>query len=154
GKLDFRVARYERVADNATVSGLVAGINQLAMVVPQVVDHNFLGDNAGNPAGIAAFEAWLGSPFGQIYRRAFAANLIPNNDPDHPASLYGNYADATGDRGQISGVSTLKSTGYEFEVTFNPTRNWRISANASSAEAVRTRIAPELHDFLFNPNGG
>jgi outer membrane receptor protein involved in Fe transport len=154
GKLDLRVTRYDTMADNAMVAGLVAGLNQLAMMVPQVVTHNFLGENAGNPAGIAAFEAWLESPFGQVYRRAFGVTLTPNIDVNRPASQYGNYADAAGDRGQVSGVSTLRSTGYEFEVIFNPTRNWRISANAARADAVRTRIAPELYDFLFNAAGG
>jgi hypothetical protein len=154
GKLDFRVTRYDTMADHATVAGLVAGLNQLAMMAPQVVSHNFLGENAGNSAGIADFEAWLESPFGQIYRRAFGVTLTPNSDVNRPASQYGNYTDANGDRGQVSGVSTLRSTGYEFEVTFNPTRNWRISANAARADAVRTRIAPELYDFLFNAAGG
>jgi hypothetical protein len=69
-------------------------------------------------------------------------------------SQFGRYASASGNRGQISGVSALQSTGYEFELVFNPTRNWRIAANAASAEAVRTRVAPELHDFLFRPDGG
>jgi hypothetical protein len=44
--------------------------------------------------------------------------------------------------------------GLEMEMVFNPTRNWRIAASAASAEAVRTNIAPELYDFIFNPNGG
>src|SRR6185369_765175 len=154
GKVELRVAHYQTLADHATASGLIAGLNQLAMFVPQVVDHNFLGDNAGNSAGIAAFEAWLDSPNGQIYRRAFSVNLVPNAETDRPPSLFGRYADATGDRGQISGVSTLESKGYEFELTLNPTRQWRISANAASATAVRTNIAPELYDFLFNPSAG
>jgi outer membrane receptor protein involved in Fe transport len=154
GRFDLRLARFATEADNATVSGLTAGLNQLAMVAAQVIDHNFLGNNAGNPAGIAAFEAWLDSPYGRTYREAFSAQLLPNTDPARPAAQFGRYADASGDRGQIHGVSALKSTGYELELGFNPTVNWRISANAASAEAVRTRIAPELHDFIFNPNGG
>jgi hypothetical protein len=39
-------------------------------------------------------------------------------------------------------------------MTFNPLRNWRISANLGSADAVRTNIAPELYDFIFNPTDG
>jgi outer membrane receptor protein involved in Fe transport len=154
GKLELRVAHYKTLADHATASGLIGGLNQLAMAVPQVVDHNFLGDNVNNLAGIAAFETWLESPNGQIYRRAFSVNLLPNSEADRSANSFGRYADATGDRGQISGVSTLESKGYEFEVTFNPTRHWRISANAASATAVRTNIAPELYDFLFHPGNG
>ena len=154
GRLDLRIARYRTIADKATVSGLVAGLNQLAMVVPQVIEHNFLGDNLDNPAGITAFETWLDSHYGQIYRGAFSSRLESNNDPLRPASHFGRYADATGDRGQIHGVSALESSGYEFELSLTPTPNWRISANAARVEAVRTNIAPELRDFIFNPNGG
>ncbi len=154
GRLEVRLARYETLAANATVSGLVSGLNQLAMIVPQVIDHNLAGDNRDNLAGIAAFEAWLESPRGQVYQRAFEVALTPNDDPARPVSQFGGYAETTADRGQISGVSALKSRGYELEVGFNPTSNWRITANAATAEAVRTAIAPELHDFLFSPDGG
>jgi outer membrane receptor protein involved in Fe transport len=154
GKLDFRVARYETIADKASVGSLAGAIGQLALMVGTVIDRNFDGSNVANPAGIAAFESWLDSSYGKTYRGAFSANLIPNDDPTKPASQYGRYSDATGDRGQITAVSALKSTGLEMEMIFNPTKNWRISASATSAEAVRTNIAPELYNFIFNPKGG
>jgi hypothetical protein len=154
GKLELRLARYETMADHATVNGLTAALNQLAMMVPQVVDHNYLGENADNPAGIAGFEAWLDSPSGRTYREAFSVMLTPPAETaGRPPSQYGNYADATADRGQINGVSTLRSTGIELELTCNPTPTWRILAHAASAEAGRTRIAPELFDFIFKPGG-
>jgi hypothetical protein len=68
--------------------------------------------------------------------------------------LYGRYSDSGSDRGQITAVSALESTGVEIEMVFNPLRNWRISASAASAEAVRTNIAPELFNFLFSPTDG
>lgn len=154
GRFDFKVARYETIADKASVGSLDGAIGQLALAVPTVVDRNYAGDNQTNPDGIAQFESWLNSKYGTIFREAFSAQFVPNADPTLPASAYGSYADATTDRGQISAVSGLKSTGMEFELVFNPTRNWRIAANAASAEAVRTNIAPELYDFIFDPNGG
>jgi outer membrane receptor protein involved in Fe transport len=154
GKLDFKVGRYTTIADKASVGNLAGAIGQLASVVGNVIDRNYAGDNINNPAGIAQFEAWLNTPYGQTFNAAFNSTFINNNDPGKPASLYGRYADATGDRGQITAVSALESTGLELEMVFNPIRNWRISANAASAEAVRTNIAPELYDFIFNPNGG
>ena len=154
GKIDLKIARYETIADKATAGNLAGAIGQLASMVGNVIDRNYDGSNVNNPAGIAAFEAWLDSRYGQIYRGAFSSNLIPNADPGKPASQYGRYADATGDRGQITAVSGLESTGLEIELTANPTRHWRISGSATSAEAVRTNIAPELYDFVFNPSGG
>jgi outer membrane receptor protein involved in Fe transport len=154
GKIDLKVARYQTIADKATAGNLAGAIGQLASMVGTVIDRNYDGSNINNPNGIAAFQTWLNSSFGQTYRNAFSANLIPNNDPGKPAATYGAYADATGDRGQITAVSGLESTGLEIELTANPTRNWRVSASATSATAIRTNIAPELYDFVFNPNGG
>lgn len=154
GKLDFKFGRYKTIADKASVGNLAGAIGQLAGMVGNVIDRNYAGDNINNPAGIAAFEAWLNTPYGETFSRAFNSNYIANSDPGKPAGQYGRYADATGDRGQITAVSALESTGVEMEMVFNPTRNWRISAGAASAEAVRTNIAPELYDFIFNPNGG
>ncbi|HVU23015.1 MAG TPA: TonB-dependent receptor plug domain-containing protein [Opitutus sp.] len=154
GMFDFKWAHYETVADNASVGNLDGAIGQLALMIPNTIDRNYLGDNADNPQGIADFENWLKGPYGQVYSNAFHLQLVDNTDPTLPKTTYGSYADSTDDRGQISAVSALKSTGNEFELTFNPTRNWRIAANAASAEAVRTNVAPELYDFIFNPNGG
>lgn len=154
GKLDFRIGRYTTIADKASVGNLAGAIGQLAAVASNVIDRNYAGDNVNNPAGIAQFEAWLQSDFGRTFNQAFNANLIPNSDAGRPAETYGRYSDATGDRGQITAVSALESTGLEMEVVYNPVRNWRISATATKQEAVRTNIAPELYDFIFNPNGG
>jgi hypothetical protein len=152
GKFDFKVAHYETLADKASVGNLAGAIGQLADMVPNVIDRNFAGDNSSNPAGIQQFESWLSGPFGATFSKAFHLQLAGNTTL--PKTTFGSFSDATDDRGQITAVSGLKSTGTEFELTFNPTRNWRIAANAASAEAVRTNIAPDLYDFIFNPKGG
>jgi hypothetical protein len=154
GKFDLKIARYETIADKASVGNLAGAIGQLAGMVGNVIDRNYDGSNVNNPAGIAQFESWLNGKYGKIFQGAFSSVLIANNDAGKPAGQYGRYADALGDRGQITAVSALKSTGLEIEGVFNPTRNWRISASATSAQAVRTNIAPELYDFIFNPDGG
>lgn len=45
-----------------------------------------------------------------------------------------------------SGGSTfdVASTGYEYSVTANPTRNWRVQANYSTSNPVSDNIAPEI----------
>ncbi len=154
GKLELKVARYTTIADKASVGNLAGAIGQLASMVNNVIDRNFAGDNIGNSAGIAAFESWIDSPSGRVFQTAFSTSFVPNDDPAKPRAQYGSYADSGSDRGQVTAVSALESTGVEIEMVFNPTRNWRISASAASAEAVRTNIAPELFSFLFNPNDG
>ncbi|MEJ1971775.1 MAG: hypothetical protein WDM96_04560, partial [Lacunisphaera sp.] len=154
GKLDFKVGHYETTADKATVTGFAGSVNQLADMVGNQVEKLFDGSNVTNPAGIAAFDAWLDGPYGQIYQKTFHYTLTPNTDPNKPVATYGKYADAVGDRGQVVGTSAVASTGLEFEMVFNPTRNWRIFASASKSDAVRTDIAPELNDFINNPTNG
>jgi outer membrane receptor protein involved in Fe transport len=153
-KLELKIARYTTVADKASVGNLAGAIGQLAAMINNVVDQNFGGLNVNNPAGIAAFENWVTSPAGLTFQQAFSQTFVDNNDPAKPRATYGRWADSGSDRGQITAVSALESTGTEIELVFNPVRNWRISASAASAEAVRTNIAPELFSFLFNSNDG
>jgi outer membrane receptor for ferric coprogen and ferric-rhodotorulic acid len=47
-----------------------------------------------------------------------------------------------------SGVRNLSTEGYEFQVTFAPTRSWRISANASRNSTVPSEIHPEVVRYL------
>jgi outer membrane receptor protein involved in Fe transport len=153
-RLELKFARYRTIADKASVGNLAGAIGQLAAMINNVVDQNFGGINQTNPAGIAAFESWVASPAGQVFNRAFSQTFVDNNDAAKPRGTYGRWADSASDRGQITAVSALESVGTEIELVFNPTRNWRISASAASAEAVRTNIAPELFNFLFSPTDG
>jgi hypothetical protein len=156
-KFELRVAHYKTEDANATVteSGFIPAINEMADSAGNVIDQNFLGSNAGNPAGIVAFENWLNSANGKIFQKTFAYQLTPNSDPTKPVAQYGHYSGYTHTRGNnVVGTSALASTGMEYELTYNPTPNWRITANASKADAVRTNIAPELYDFLLNPTAG
>lgn len=41
-------------------------------------------------------------------------------------------------------VSDTKSTGYEFGLTANPTKNWRLAVNCSITDSVSDNIAPEI----------
>ncbi|MBI5769342.1 MAG: TonB-dependent receptor plug domain-containing protein [Verrucomicrobia bacterium] len=43
-------------------------------------------------------------------------------------------------------TADTESKGYEYEFTANPTRNWRISINASQTEAVRRNVGGRLLD--------
>jgi hypothetical protein len=150
----LKAGHYVTTADKATVNGFVGSVNQLADLLGNLTDKTYAGENAGNPTGIAAWEAWLASPYGQIYQKTFHYSLVPNTSAATPAGTFGKYADANGDRGNVVGTSALQSKGLEFELIFNPTRNWRIFASAGRDEAVRTNIAPELNDFVNNPQNG
>ncbi len=50
--------------------------------------------------------------------------------------------------GDITDTSDIVSKGFEAELIFNPTRNWRIAFNAASQETILTNIAPRLTQVL------
>lgn len=69
------------------------------------------------------------------------------------------FAKITGDDWRIFGegppagqklTNDLVSDGIEFEVTANPTPNWRITFNASKVQAVRSNILSDWADFIEN----
>ncbi|EDY80795.1 hypothetical protein VDG1235_412 [Verrucomicrobiia bacterium DG1235] len=45
-------------------------------------------------------------------------------------------------------LNDLESTGIEYEVTANPTENWRLSFNASRAEAVRSNVLNAWDEYI------
>ncbi len=48
---------------------------------------------------------------------------------------------------QTVGTTDVSSEGYEFEATYNPTRNWRIKFTGSQTQAQDDRVSPELFDW-------
>ncbi|MSU23872.1 MAG: hypothetical protein EXS32_08625 [Opitutus sp.] len=49
----------------------------------------------------------------------------------------------------VDGVDT-SSRGYELELTYNPSRNWRIKLTGSKASAKDDRIGTNIYDFWIN----
>ncbi|MBL9189712.1 MAG: TonB-dependent receptor plug domain-containing protein [Opitutaceae bacterium] len=48
---------------------------------------------------------------------------------------------------QTNGLSDVVSKGYELEVTYNPTRNWRIKFTGAQQVAIDARIGSEQFDY-------
>ncbi|KAF0095882.1 MAG: TonB-dependent receptor plug [Puniceicoccaceae bacterium 5H] len=48
----------------------------------------------------------------------------------------------------LRSLNDLKSTGIEYELTANPTKNWRITINASKAEAVRSNVLDSWDAYI------
>ncbi len=52
--------------------------------------------------------------------------------------------------GSPRNLNDLESTGIEYELTANPTENWRLSFNASRAEAVRSNVLNSWNEYIEN----
>lgn len=61
--------------------------------------------------------------------------------------------EAIGDSTRVSGPTSrdsvdTKGAGYEFEVTANPTPQWRLTANFSQTEGIQTNNQPRLQSYI------
>ncbi len=50
--------------------------------------------------------------------------------------------------GNMQDTEGTASKGFEFDLTYNPTSNWRIAVNAAQQQAKRSEIAPSSQAFL------
>lgn len=80
------------------------------------------------------FQAWGFTPPSNLANPA-SSEVQPYN-PDRPPA-------------GMTMTSDTKSEGYEFELTANPTKNWRIAVNAARTDATRTNVgSPETVEFV------
>jgi hypothetical protein len=57
-------------------------------------------------------------------------------------------ASQTQNAGTITDTNDIESRGFEAEITYNPSRHWRITLNAARTETILSHIAPALTDQL------
>jgi outer membrane receptor protein involved in Fe transport len=50
--------------------------------------------------------------------------------------------------GNMQDTQSTASKGFELDLTYNPTRNWRFAVNASQQRASRSNIAPATQEYL------
>ena len=122
-----------------------SSISNLADYIVGTLDEIAKGANSSvnaqaNPkyAGIQQFNTWLASPLGKQYQETFRVTYdAAANDWNYDRRA-----------NQVVSVADVASTGDEFELTYNPMKNWRIAFNASKAIAVRTNSGVDLQTFV------
>lgn len=89
----------------------------------------------------STYQAALGG-IGSDGKPTTAAQFLPADT----SSVY-SYSNTTPQGFAVTADTVSK--GYEFELTANPTKNWRISFNASKTEAVNSNVGgPAITDFM------
>ena len=111
-----------------------------------------LNRTTGTPAGTTratdipgetAWREWFGSPAGQLLAKTFRVT--------EGATVNGRRQVLNNRRtGEVVATADVFSKGEEYELIYNPTRQWRISLNAARAEAVRSNVAPDLRRIIFD----
>ena len=137
----MRYAHYKTAdAQSSSLVNLGTSVQNLSDFIDQVLNMNSQGRNAGNPAGVDAFNQFMAGNYGQILTRTFRLKFnSANNSWDYDRRT-----------GQVVGTADVVSKGDEYEVIANPTRSWRLAFNVSKAIAIRTNSGLDLQDIVLN----
>lgn len=140
GKLDLRLTHYETASLYSTHNGLRAVVNNMA-TIPRSLHNNLVTGLYADPAldtARAALETWFGGSAAQTLANTFRFTYGADGaitSIDQRANI-------------VVGPTDVASKGWELELTFNPTRNWRIAVNAANAEAIQSNTGEVLRQFL------
>jgi hypothetical protein len=170
GKIDLRVTHFETKVVNADVGGIQNPYSYINALINRMVGAGLSNytpqDPSTSPTDTDGFE-WSNGPntfqtFEEVARAFYEA--IPQDLQDRIGPEYNFNPRFIEFNGEVSwegdqitnlvSLSDVVSEGYEIELVYNPTRNWRIAINAAQAKAVRANIASlELQfvdEFLAN----
>lgn len=170
GKLDLRVTKFETKVINADVGGINNPYNYINALINRMVGADLSGYTPQDPTTSPTDEdglEWSNGPnsfqsFEAVARAFYEAipqrlqDRIGPSDNFNPRFIVvdGQVSWEVDSITNLVSLSDVVSEGYEFELIYNPTRNWRIAVNVSQAEAVRANIASlELQfvdEFLNN----
>ena len=64
-----------------------------------------------------------------------------------PQDLYTRLVYSGPSQPQTVGTTDVSSKGFEFEATYNPTRNWRMKFTGSKSQAQDDRVSPEIYNW-------
>lgn len=143
GKVELRATHFETGAVGATNDALRETINDFVRT-PNIVINNVASGNLNTfvdgTSAAAAIQSWndfLKSPAAQPYLDTFGYVFSQNGTATHVERI-----------GIVVATSDIISKGWEYDLTLNPTRAWRLSMNASQATAQTANTARELAAML------
>ena len=130
-KLELRFTKYETIASLATATALREPQNVIVRRLDSQIELNAdpIYQAVASPAALAAWNTWQQGPDAQRLMDLFAFRFTPG--PNGTTIV-----DRDDRIGTVVGTTDVLGKGYEFDVTYNPTRQWRISFNAARQEAV------------------
>jgi hypothetical protein len=140
GKFTLRVTHFETTQDNMTDSRLAGVLVRTVDLEARIVSS--LTKSFLDSIGYVGFDSPNASPLFKQYLENYDFSVgAVRADGTRPAE-YG---------GAPAGTAELTSSiskGYEIEGVFNPTKNWRISANVAQQEAERGDTSPTLSALI------
>jgi outer membrane receptor protein involved in Fe transport len=138
-KLELRFTKYETIASLATATALREPQNVIVRRLDTQIELNSdpIYRAVASPTALAAWNTWQQGPDAQMLMNLFAFRFTPG--PNGTTIV-----DRDDRIGTVVGTTDVLGTGYEFDVTYNPTRQWRISFNAARQDAVSGNTGAEF----------
>lgn len=165
GKVDLRVTKFKTKVINADVGNIDNPYSYINALINRMIGADLDGYTPQDPTSSPATDLdgleWSNGPnsfqtFEEVARAFYDA--IPQRLRDRIGPEFNFNPRFIDFNGQISwegdsitnlaSLSDVVSEGYEIELVYNPTRNWRIAINAAQAEAVRANIAALELEFV------
>lgn len=130
-KLELRFTKYETIASLATATALREPQNVIVRRLDSQIELNSdpVYRAAASPAALAAWNTWQQ---GDVAKRLFTTFDFRFSPGPNGTTI----VDRDDRIGTVVGTTDVVGTGYEFDVTYNPIRQWRISFNAARQDAV------------------
>jgi outer membrane receptor protein involved in Fe transport len=145
GRVDLRVNRYETAIKNDSLAGVPNAYSYMNTMITRMVgafqeglrpaDYGYVHPTFNTFEDVA-----------RAYFQAIPQRLRDNMGPEKnfDPKFVGTGANFNWESQNITNLSSISDTvsrGLEFEVVYNPTRSWRIAANASKQEAFIANAA-------------
>ncbi len=140
-RLSFRINHYE-----TRIAGLILGRptamsaminNFILQTLPSWATEVNRNPNASRQADIQfVLDAFKPYDLAKIYQFSYSGSAATNNLTLNTVSLPG-YTDTT----------DYLAKGWEGDITFNPTKSWRIAVNLAQTESIQTNIAPATREL-------
>jgi outer membrane receptor protein involved in Fe transport len=145
GKLSVKLNRYE-VLESGSRAGEIGTIGNRTFRLEGRPENNGVRDNNGfYPWALnlsnSRFAAQGITPTAQQSAQAVARIMGVTDD------WMTTFLAAGPGQPQTNGLSDVESKGYEVEVTYNPTRNWRIKFTGAQQVAIDAAIGPEQFNY-------
>jgi hypothetical protein len=142
-RMFFRINRYKTdISNSRQGSGIgPSHFNEILNVDFQTLQFWFEAYNGGSPFVTMDHIRQLEASIPESVKQLVNYRLV--TAPDGTMSPQFNYP-----LNSMSDVTSFRSEGWEFELTANVTKNWRLTANAAKVEAFRSETAPYLSEFV------
>ncbi|MCH6256944.1 hypothetical protein MLD52_10325 [Puniceicoccaceae bacterium K14] len=144
-RLSFRINKFETRISNADVDGPINAYNYISSLISRMIAADDLdlvpADHGYDSSNFQRFDD-VARAFFEILPERLQENIGPDkNFNPRFVEVAGNLTWENDNITNLASLSEIVTEGWEYELFWNPTPNWRLAFNASQTEAVKDDLA-------------